>query len=193
MRLILASASPRRADLLRMLGLHFETWASDVPEERGSGEAPEEYVVRLAREKAAAAPDPRALVVAGDTVVVHRGDVLEKPRDEADALAMLLRLSGEPHTVFSGLALRHPEGGLFSTCTEVRVHFRSFDADTARRYVETGEPLDKAGAYGVQSKGAVLVDRVEGDFFAVMGLSVVALTDLLGRAGVTYPFGPLEW
>lgn len=190
-RLVLASASPRRADILRMLGLDFDVRVTDAPERREPGEPPVTYVERLAREKATAASEPDARVLAGDTVVVLEDTVLEKPADATEAEAMLLALSGREHVVLTGMALADPASGLHSLVAEARVRFRSFDAPLARRYVQTGEPMDKAGAYGIQSRGAALVERIDGDFFTVMGLSVAGLMTLLERAGAPYRFGPL--
>ncbi|MCA9736207.1 MAG: septum formation protein Maf [Gemmatimonadetes bacterium] len=190
-RLVLASASPRRADILRMLGLDFDVRVTDVPERREPGERPDAYVERLAREKATAASEPDARVLAGDTVVVLDDTVLEKPVDAADAEAMLLALSGREHVVLTGMALSDPGSGLHSLVAQAHVRFRTFDATLARRYVQTGEPMDKAGAYGIQSRGAALIERIDGDFFTVMGLSVAGLMALLERAGVPYRFGPL--
>ncbi len=192
-RLVLASSSPRRADLLRMLDLRFEADPAHTPEDRAPNEPPEAYVARLAREKAAevAARHPDALVLAADTVVVFEDQVLEKPRDEDDAVEMLTALSGGWHSVFTGLALASPRGGIEHRVDEARVRFRELDLEDALAYVGTGEPMDKAGAYGIQSKGAAFVSRVEGDFYTVMGLSVHGLMLLLRSAGWRYRSGRL--
>ncbi len=193
-KLVLASASPRRADLLGMLGLEFEIDPARLDEERLPGEAPASYVARLAREKAAevAGRRPGDLVLAGDTTVVLDDAVLEKPTSEEEAVAMLVRLAGREHAVLTGLALAGPGGAIHCRVDQALVEFRSFDEGVARAYVDTGEPMDKAGAYGIQSKGAALVRRVEGDFYTVMGLSVSGLIDLLGAAGWRYAFGHLS-
>lgn len=190
---MLASASPRRAALLRMLRLDHEVLPGDVSEEFLPGETPEGHVERLAREKAAsgAARRPRSLVLAGDTVVVLDGRVLGKPGDEDEAVETLLRLSGRVHVVHSALALAEPGGDLHSLVDSTRVRFRVFDAALARAYAATGEPLDKAGAYGIQGLGAALVSGVEGDYYTVVGLPVVGLLSLLERAGWRYVFGAL--
>ena len=192
-RLVLASASPRRLDILRQLGLDPAVHAAEVDERLLPGEDPGIHVRRLAREKAerVAASEPGALVVAGDTVVVRDEVVLGKPRDADDAVAMLVSLAGRTHEVLSGLALAGPRGTL-DALTRTVVRFRDFDRLQARRYVETGEPMDKAGAYGIQGLGAALVSEVSGDYYSVVGLPVPALLDLLERAGWRYEFGSLR-
>ncbi len=188
--LVLASASPRRAEILRMLGLEFEVASPDVEERREGGEAPLAYVERLAREKARCVADQRedALVVGGDTIVIHRGRVLEKPRSERDAVRMLKRLSGESHAVHTALAIVC-DGRAFSRVASALVFFRALGADEIRAYAATGEPLDKAGAYGVQGMGASLVARTEGDHYAIVGFSVHAWLGLLAEAGLRYAPG----
>ncbi|MEX0979864.1 MAG: nucleoside triphosphate pyrophosphatase [Gemmatimonadota bacterium] len=190
----MASASPRRADLLKMLGFTFDRLPADIPENPDEGESPAGYVERLAREKATsvAALRPEALVLAGDTVVVLDGEILEKPSDEEDAVRMLMRLSGRSHVVLSGIAVAAPGGVLESTLERTEVTFRPFDDGTARAYAATGEPMDKAGAYGIQGFGASLVDSISGDYFTVVGLPVARLVELLERTGWRYRFGLLE-
>jgi septum formation protein len=193
-RLVLASQSPRRAELLRMLGLTFETVPADIDETWGAGEAAAAHAERLAREKAeaVAAQRPDAVVVGSDTVVVLDDVVLGKPRDEADAVAMLMRLQGRAHTVATGVAVMHGDR-VHSTVEEVTVRFRAFDTATAREYARTGEPLDKAGGYGIQGRGATLVDGIDGDYYAVVGLPIRRLLALLERTGLHYDFGGLSW
>lgn len=171
-----------------MLGIEAEVVPARIDEARGQGERPGPYVERLAREKARSVAEgrPGCLVLGGDTTVVDRGDVLEKPRDEADALAMLTRLAGRTHEVLTGMALVGPGGNLESLTRAARVTFRSVPPADLRRYVATGEPMDKAGAYGIQGLGAALVDAVEGDYYAVVGLSVAGLVQLLDRVGFRY-------
>jgi septum formation protein len=192
--LVLASASPRRADLLRMLGLSFTRLPADIPEAPFEGEDPAGYAGRLSSEKAraVAALRPDALVVAGDTIVVLDGEILEKPADEDDAVGMLLRLQGRSHVVFSGVAVAAPGGQVESAVERTEVTFRAFDEATARAYVDTGEPMDKAGAYGIQGYGATIVRSVNGDFFTVVGLPLARLAELLERVGWRYRFGGLE-
>ncbi len=189
--LILASASPRRADILATLGLPHEVVPSDVPEVVEPGETPEAYVERLARAKALAVARmrPDALVVGGDTEVAVDGDVLGKPRDAHDAVAMLLRLAGREHQVHSALALVLPGGEVRSGVSSTRVVFRDFDEAAARAYAATGEPMGKAGAYAIQERGAALVRSVAGDYSGVVGLPVSLLLDLLEDAGYPWRFG----
>ena len=191
--LILASASPRRAEILRILGVPFSVDGADVDESVLPGESPDVHVRRLAGQKAAAvaARHPGALVLAGDTVVVVDGRVLGKPQTEAEAEGMLLDLAGRSHEVLTGLALSTPDGDRLEGVATTRVNFRPFDRAFARGYVATGEPMDKAGAYGIQGAGAALVAGIQGDYFNVVGLPVPLLLDLLQSAGHPYRFGPL--
>jgi septum formation protein len=131
-----------------------------------------------------------ALVIGSDTVVVLDGDVLGKPGDDDDALRMLLRLQGREHTVATGIAIAYA-GQIRSDVEQVRVRFRTFDTERARAYVATGEPMDKAGAYGIQGYGAALVERIEGDYFAVMGLPVARMIRLFEDLGFDYDFKSL--
>lgn len=200
-RLILASGSPRRRDILRQLDLDPEIRAADVDEAYLPGESPEEHVERLARlkvETVLANLDGAAslLVVGGDTVVVDAGTVLAKPVDEEDAISMLASLSGKRHEVLSGLALVALGGAdevvrTVSGVARTVVLMRSFDEQTARRYVATGEPMDKAGAYGIQGRGAALVAGIEGDYYSVVGFPVGLFMDLLARVGWRFAFGSL--
>jgi septum formation protein len=191
--LVLASTSPRRAALLGMLGLPHEVLPVSVPEDFGDSESPDSHVERLAREKAAAgaAARPDALVIGGDTVVVLDRKVLGKPPSAEQALKMLLQLSGRTHVVHSGLALQEPGGAVHAIALRTRVTFRSYDEATAQAYVATGEPLDKAGAYGIQGMGAALVSAIDGDYYTVVGMPVAGLVELLARAGWRYAFGGL--
>ena len=192
--LVLASASPRRTALLTMLGLAHEVIPADVDETLLRGEDAPAHVERLAREKArtVAARRPDALVLGSDTVVVLDGEVLGKPARRQDAVATLMRLAGREHVVFTGLAVVSPGGGAHAAVSSTRVRFRAFDEPTARRYVATGEPLDKAGSYGIQGLGAALIDGIEGDYFTVVGFPIPALVHLLEAAGWRYDFGTLE-
>ncbi|HEX5387729.1 MAG TPA: Maf family protein [Gemmatimonadales bacterium] len=183
--LVLASASPRRKLLLEMLHIPFEVRPSHIPEERRPGEPPRAYAERLARTKAEAVRG--ALVLGADTTVVLDEDVLEKPVDAGDALRMLLRLQGRTHYVVTAVALKTPRGLLQAT-DATAVTFRAADAEYLRAYVATGEPMDKAGAYGIQGYGAALVERIDGDFFGVMGLPLRLVLRLLEEAGWPYRF-----
>lgn len=185
-QLILASASPRRRELLTMLGIPFEVRPSHIAEVRGDGEAPRAYAERLAREKALSIPG--ALVLGADTTVLLGDTLLEKPVDQGDALRMLRLLQGKTHQVISAVAL--VANSVPHQATDVTaVTFRQADDDFLRAYIATGEPMDKAGAYGIQGYGAALVERIEGDFFGVMGLPVRLVLQLLERVGHPYRFG----
>jgi len=192
--LVLASGSPRRAAVLGALGLAFRIDPPDVPERKADDESPAGFAERLAREKARAVAErhPDALVLAGDTIVVLDDEVLGKPADVDGAAAMLVRLAGRDHVVVTGLALAAPGGGVESGVDTTRVRMRWFDDAAARAYVASGEPMDKAGAYGIQGRGGALVRGVEGDYFTVMGFPVSLFIDLLGRSGYRYAFGTLE-
>ena len=176
--------------MLRQLGLPVEVRRAEVDESYLAGESPVQHVERLARAKAAAGAtlQPDGLIVAGDTIVVLDGRVLGKPRDETEAVSALVSLAGRTHEVLTALALAGKHG-IVSGVSRASVRFRDFDAETARAYVETGEPLDKAGAYGIQGLGAALVDAIAGDYYCVVGFSVSVFLDLLGRAGWRYEFG----
>ena len=182
-----ASASPRRRQLLEQLGLRFEVMPSDVDETPRAGEVPADYVSRLAHTKAkaiAARLGHPALVLAADTAVVLEGAILGKPRDRADGLVMLARLSGCRHQVLSAVALAS-QGEPSLALSESWVTFRRIGLAEAEAYWETGEPGDKAGAYGIQGQGAVFVERLEGSYSGVMGLPLFETVELLRRAGVS--------
>lgn len=191
--IILASASPRRAELLTRLGLVFRVEASGVPEDPLDGETPAAHAERLSREKAQAiwGRNRDALVIGGDTVVVLDGRILGKPSDAEEAVSMLKDLSGRTHTVVSGLAVVLPRGDLLSGITSTEVTFRTVDEAFARAYVATGEPMDKAGAYGIQGLGSALVREIRGDYHTVVGLPIPLLLDLLSAGGYRYAFGAL--
>ncbi len=196
--LVLASASPRRRELLSQLGLAFEVAAADLDETPLDSEAPHAYVLRLAREKAQAVARtrPGTWVLAADTTVVLEGDILGKPLDAADALATLTRLSGRTHEVLTGVALAGPgatgasAGSPFEAAEVVRTHvtFRSASAEELAWYVRTGEPLDKAGSYAVQGKGGFLVQALQGSPTNVIGLPLGETLALLARAGLALPW-----
>ncbi|HEY0970832.1 MAG TPA: Maf family protein [Gemmatimonadales bacterium] len=189
-RIILASQSPRRRELLTQIGIAHEVRPAHVDESVLPGEAPVPHVERLARAKAhaLAGHDASAVVVAADTIVVIDGRILGKPSDDAHAREMLRALSGRTHTVHTAVAVARGERTL-SAVESVSVTFRTLTDDEIAAYVATGEPGDKAGAYGIQGYGAVLVRRIEGDYFAVMGLPLVRVVELLREVGVGYGFG----
>lgn len=173
--LILASASPRRRELLTVAGFRFALRVRPVDETREPGESPEDYVKRLAREKAEAAWESRDEIVLGaDTTVVVGDHVLEKPRDEADARAMLRLLSGRTHAVITGICLRHANGAVLDA-ESTRVHFIELTDREIDDYVASGEPMDKAGAYAIQGLASKFVDRIDGCYFNVMGLPIALL------------------
>lgn len=190
LQVILASASPRRRDLLTLVGIAHTVQTADTDESLRGGELPETYAERLSRAKAEtiASRIPNALVIGADTIVVIDDAVLGKPIDVGDAERMLGILSGRSHTVMTAVAVVF-NGITVSGVEMVDVTFRPIDADEIRRYVATGEPMDKAGAYGIQGYGATIVRRIDGDYFAVMGLSLIRLVALMAEAGVSYDFG----
>jgi septum formation protein len=189
-RVILASQSPRRRDLLSLIGIAHTVRPADIDESYRDGEAPRDHAERLARGKIAAIDAPDAVVIGSDTIVVIDGDVLGKPRDRAHAAAMLRRLSGRSHVEMTGVAVSW-RGRVVSAVEETGVTFRELDAHAIERYIDTGEPMDKAGAYGIQGFGATIVARVDGDYFAVMGLALNLLVRLCAELGLRYDFGPL--
>jgi septum formation protein len=191
--IVLASQSPRRAELISRLGLEFDVRPADIDESYQPGETPPEHAERLAREKAqvVAATHPHALVVGSDTIVVIDGDVLGKPKSREQAVEMLMRLSGRDHDVCTGVAVAM-DGRVESGLERVRVRFRTLTRETCEQYVATGEPMDKAGSYGIQGFGSAIVQSIEGDYFAVMGLPVVRMLGLFERFGWRYGFGRLE-
>jgi septum formation protein len=191
-RVVLASASPRRRDLLNLIGIVHEVRPANVDETMRLREAPRRYAERLAREKASAiaARDPDLITIGADTVVVINRKVLGKPADPSDAARMLRMLSGREHTVITAVAVSRGKK-LRSAIEEVRVKFRRLRDDEIDEYIAMGEPMDKAGAYGIQGYGATIVERIEGDYFAVMGLPLVRLVGLMRDVGVRYQFGNL--
>ncbi|MEM7480587.1 MAG: Maf family protein [Acidobacteriota bacterium] len=180
--LILASASPRRRELLGHLGLAFEVRPMDIDETPRLGEAPAAYVARLAAEKAAAAARDGEWVLAADTIVVLDGEILGKPVDEADARAMLGRIAGRGHIVLTAVELRHGVDRA-GTVEHTRVRMADLSKERIAWYVATGEPMDKAGAYGIQALGALLVEEVEGNYSNVVGLPLPATGRLFEQLG----------
>ncbi len=186
-RIILASASPRRRELLQQMGLRYEMQVSGIDEAVLESLPARERVMTLAQKKAEtiAARNPDALVIGADTIVVLGNQVLEKPTDETDALAMLTMLSGRCHSVLTGLSLVGPGIQKASLhCEETQVYFRDLDKDEIHWYIRSGEYADKAGAYGIQGKAALFVNRIEGCYFNVVGLPLTALFLLLKERGI---------
>lgn len=186
MELILASQSPRRRELLSRLGLEFTVRVADIDETMDPSKLPFDEVARLSRDKAAAvaagAPED-AVVVAADTVVVLEDRVLGKPHSEEEAVAMLRSLSGRPHQVMTGMTVRRGDR-VDSDTVVTDVHFCPLSEAEIAAYVATGEPMDKAGAYGIQGLAAIFVDRLAGDYYNVMGLPLCRLCAMLRAAGV---------
>lgn len=186
--LVLASASPRRLDLLRLAGLDPVVMPADVDETPVQGEDPAALVVRLARDKSCAIRPPAgAWVLGADTTVVVDGQALGKPADVQDAVRMLERLRGRTHRVSTAVAVRQPDGGLVETVVTTEITMASLSDAAIAAYVETGEPLDKAGAYGIQGRAAAFVSRVDGSWTNVVGLPLVETLDLLRDAGFDVP------
>ena len=186
-KIVLASGSPRRQELLRRIGItDFDIWVPETDEHYPAGLSPAQTVEYISREKADAAAKlctPEEIVITADTMVFLNDQRLGKPHDEADALRMLTELQGHRHTVCTGVTVR--QGNYILTeSEETGVVFRPASESELRAYIATGEPMDKAGAYGVQGKGALLVERLEGDFFNVMGLPVLRLSRMLLRFGI---------
>ena len=175
-KIILASASPRRKELMELAGYDFEVICADIVEVVPEEAMPQEVVMSLALQKAqaVAAEHKEAVVIGSDTVVALDGKILGKPHSEQEACEMLRSLSGRTHKVFTGVAIVCG-GKVKNFFDETDVEFYSLDDDEIKKYVATGEPTDKAGAYGIQGKGSVLVKRINGDFFSVMGLPIAKL------------------
>ena len=186
-QIVLASGSPRRRVLLERIGVtDFLVRAPEVEEYVPEGLLPSQAVEYISREKAEAAArlcGPEDIVITADTMVFLGRDRLGKPRDEAHALEMLTALQGHRHTVCTGVTVRQGDRS-FTESESTDVFFRPASQAELQSYIATGEPMDKAGAYGVQGRGALLVERLEGDFFNVMGLPVLRLSRMLGRFGV---------
>jgi septum formation protein len=186
-RIILASASPRRRELLGLIRLPFEVVASHIEEVHTPGETVEEYVSRLATDKAGSisSQHPTAWVLAADTVVYLDGKILEKPVDAADAQRMLRSLAGRRHTVYSGVCLRRGEPAYKeTTVVQTFVDMGRMSESDIEWYVATGEPLDKAGAYAVQGIGSIFIDGVAGNFTNVVGLPLSTVAAMFQRASL---------
>ncbi len=186
--IVLASASPRRRKLLAGLGLVFDVLPTAADETPPPHATPAEIVQELARRKAqlARAARPDALLIACDTLVFLDGAPLEKPRDRDQALDFLRRLAGRKHSVFSGLAVYHaPRADLRVAARETQVIMRALSEHELASYVDSGEPYDKAGGYGIQGRGALLIDSIQGDYYNVMGLPLTLLDSMLHEFGIS--------
>lgn len=188
----LASASPRRRELLEQIGVGYRLLATDIPEEARAGESPEEFVLRLALEKARAGRAQLEVtevypVLGADTAVVLDGEILGKPRDRDHALAMLSHLSGHTHQVLTGVALIGAGGYERSRLSVSRVRFRTLNINEIERYWESGEPADKAGAYAIQGRAAAFIEHMEGSYSGVMGLPLFETAGLLEEYNQSHP------
>jgi septum formation protein len=186
-KFILASSSPRRRELLASIGIDFEVIPSDVPEIHAEGEAPEEYVARLSRDKAQriATQHPSRWVIAADTTVLLGDQLLEKPADRIDAERMLATIAGKTHVVYTGVTLQNVERDYRETrVAESEVRMLPLSGEEIAWYVRTGEPLDKAGAYAVQGVGAMFIDSIHGSYTNVVGLPLATLFLMLRKAGI---------
>lgn len=187
--LVLASASPRRLELLERVGLSVRVDAADVDETLLPGEVPSDYVVRVAADKAhaVASRHPGAVIIAADTAVVLDGEALGKPYDADDAAATLRRLADRSHDVLTAVVVIAPDGVEHTALTRATVTICALDDDEVGWYVDTGEPADKAGSYALQGLGAAFVQRVEGDPTTVIGLPLRTTLELVRTAGVSWP------
>ncbi len=186
-KLILASASPRRRNLLNQIGLTFDVFVSNIDEDAYHNLPPVAQVKAAALAKArngASAVAGEALVIAADTIVVYQGNILGKPGSVSEAVTMLSLLSGKTHTVYTGVALvQAPSGQAKCNYAKTEVTFKHLSPAIIDSYVSTGEPMDKAGGYGIQGRGALLVKSIEGDYFNVVGLPLVKLAELMDQFG----------
>jgi septum formation protein len=187
-RLVLASSSPRREKLFRKLNLDFNIISPNIVEKRTTGESPTEYVLRISQEKAlavAAMLEQKHIVIGADTIVVCDGDILGKPEDEGEAKSMLMRLSGRYHQVMTGLSIVKSKREILHTeYVTSMVKFKSLGQDEIEEYVNTKEPLDKAGGYAAQGFGAPMIEEIQGSFTNVVGLPLVNLSNALKNLGI---------
>ncbi len=185
--IVLASASPRRKELLALAGLKFTVDAGDYEEDLSRNLKPHDLAKFLSREKARAVSHkyPNALIIAADTFIVFRNELMGKPHTEKEAARMLTLLSGKSHAVITGYTVLHMKSGkTVSRSVETKVWFKRLSPAEIRAYVKTGEPLDKAGAYAIQGRGSLIVRKIEGDYCNVIGLPLAALAETLRRFGL---------
>lgn len=174
-KICLASSSPRRQDFLNGLGLTFDCQSPDIDESQLPGEPVRDFCIRVSHEKAqAVAPSfPNSIVLAGDTTVLHQDRILGKPKDVQDAFDMLSSMSGSKHVVYSGyILLDAANGNYFDECVETHVQFKTLTSEWIKWYVETGEPMDKAGSYSIQGLGTTMVDSIQGSYNNVVGFPI---------------------
>jgi len=188
--IILASSSPRRRELLRQIGVEFKVIPAEIEEDNGNekGKSPIEVVknnaLLKAQKVAEMVSNSNSLIISADTIVVLDGKIIGKPKDEKDAINILKKLRGKYHYVFTGLAVfETPQNRFLVSAVKSKVKMRDYSDEEIERYVATGEPMDKAGAYGIQGKGALLVEKIEGDYYNIVGLPLVRLYNLLDRMG----------
>lgn len=190
--LVLASSSPRRKELLETLGLKFTIDATKVEEDIGRKLKPAELVKTISLEKATAVADrhPDSIIIAADTFGVLGNKLLGKPRSASEAVAILSTISGRCHRVLTGFTILDSGGGrTISKVVETKVYFKKLSDEEIENYVRSGEPMDKAGAYAIQGVGSALIERIEGDYYNVIGLPLYALVSELKKFGVTLPEG----
>jgi len=185
--IVLASESTRRIDILRTLGVSFSIIPPDIDEAKKSDETPKDYVLRIAHEKAQKVGElfPDKWIIGADTVVVHRGRVLGKPKSDEDAFVMLKRLRGNWHKVFTGFCVLNVSRGVtYRDVAETKVFIKDLTDEEIRRYIRTSEPLDKAGSYAVQGKGGYMVKEIKGSYSNVVGLPICEITEVLLSLGI---------
>lgn len=187
-KIVLASASPRRKEILEITGLEFSVDAGDYEEDMELALTPHQLAIFLSSEKAKtiSVKYPNAIVIAADTFIVFKGRLLGKPHTYGEAVRMLTLLNGKQHSVITGFTIIDTKTGKrLSRSVETRVYFKKMTAQEIKAYVKTREPLDKAGAYAIQGLGGVIVKKIEGDYFNVMGLPLNSLTDVLKKFGIS--------
>jgi nucleoside triphosphate pyrophosphatase len=186
-RIILASASPRRKELLEKIGLKFEVESSDYAEDMRSELSPDELARSISLEKAkvVASKHKNAIVIAADTFIIFRGKILGKPNTQAEARKMLMMLKGKSHSVITGFTILDADKNkILTKSVETIINVKNLTSEEVNAYVKSGEPLDKAGAYGIQGLGSVIVEKIEGDYFNVIGLPLSALVEGLKEFGI---------
>lgn len=195
-KIILASSSPRRKELLEKLGLRFEVIPSLIDEIPLRGESPEDFALRASTEKALSVSrnlDGDSVVIGADTIVVIDGEILGKPKDEEEATIMLEKIAGKEHRVITGFSIVKPKVEiLYRNFVESRVKIKTLAPWEIEGYIKTGEPMDKAGAYGAQGIGAFMIEEIQGSYTNIVGLPLVQVINVLTRLGVLKLFGEYE-